>query len=52
MKLCRKFTAKLTVTDVESGNQALGDYRVKYVEPTIDNKTEVRARDRMATWKR
>jgi uncharacterized protein YndB with AHSA1/START domain len=37
----QKHTAKLTVTDVESGEQALGNYRVKFVEPTIDNKTEV-----------
>lgn len=37
----QKFTATLTVTDTESGDETTGEYRIKFVEPTTTNKEAI-----------
>lgn len=36
-----KFTAVLTITDIESGDKAVGEYPIKFVKPTTKNKEAI-----------
>lgn len=37
----QKFTATLTVTDVESEDQTKGEYKIRFVKPTTENKATI-----------
>ena len=43
-----EYTARLTVTDSESGDAIDADYRIKFVEPTVDNKATIALANKLA----
>src|SRR5262249_12958332 len=47
-KIGDEFAAKLRITDAESGDTVEAGYRVRFVEPTLENKTTVALDD--ALW--